>query len=67
MQISYSYRCLIGTIIVLLSACQPSKKLDHNTNLILETPLSANGIVLPVTIKNKRYSFFWIQELVIQQ
>jgi hypothetical protein len=57
MQISYIYRCLIGAIVILLSACQPSKKLEHNTNLILVTPLSANGIVLPVIIKNKRYSF----------
>lgn len=57
MKISYIYRCLMSAIVILLSACQPSKKLEHNTNRILVTPLSANGIVLPVIIKNKRYSF----------
>lgn len=57
MKIYYIYRCLIGAIVILLSACQPSKKLEHSTNLILVTPLSAIGIILPVIIKNKRYSF----------
>lgn len=57
MQTSFIYRCLIGTLVLLLSACQASRKLEHNRNLILATSLSANGIVLPVIIKNKRYSF----------
>lgn len=57
MRMPYIFRCLIGLIVILFSACQPSEKPEHDTNRILITPLSANGIVLPVTIKNKRYSF----------
>src|SRR5436190_285742 len=57
MRMPYIYRCLIGIIVILFSACQPSEKPEHDANRILMTPLSANGIVLPVIIKNKRYSF----------
>lgn len=57
MQISSIYRYIIAIIVILLSACQPPRKLEPNTNLILATSLSANGIVLPVILKNKHYSF----------